>query len=350
MPRSALLVAAACLAFTACSFGLADHGPAPSSDAEAVPPPTSTVIEYLGDAAVLRDGFVLPADRVLAGQPLDVCVQSYPTGSATRAFARWTRNAEPREFALAIAAEDAGPFGHNTLWCGQLAAADLTDSLALQLVAEDASGAVRTVDLAVTASTDIALFADPAHLATWRMAGPGAFTLDGNNAIVAQPRQDLGLYWAAIPTPADFDLSLDWQLSRTDDNSGVFLRFRDPDSFGYDNPAWVGVHDGLEIQIDDTARPDGADVHRTGALYEQPGTYVRPSDSLPGTWRHFEIAVRGARVTVTLDGALVSDTTFSGDPQYPDRARPSAPGAPRFIGLQTHTGAVMFRNVRLCLP
>lgn len=314
-----------------------------------MPPPTSTVIEWLGDALVQREGYALPADRVLAGAPIDVCVQSYPASSAIRT----TLRLPDRSVAMSIVRDDAGPFQHNRLWCAPLADLPAEGPLALQLVAEDASGAVRTLELALTIARDISLLSSATtDLAFWRMAGPGSFapTADGS-AIVAQPMQDLGLYWAAIPTPADFDLALDWQLARTDDNSGVFLRFRDPDTFGYDNPAWVGVDDGLEVQIDDTARPDGADVHRTGALYEQPGgTYVRPTASTPGVWRHFAISVRGERVTVVLDNQLVSDTLFTGDPKHPDRALPGAPGAPRFVGLQTHTGAVMFRNVRLALP
>ena len=31
----------------------------------------------------------------------------------------------------------------------------------------------------------------------------------------------------------------------------------------------------------------------------------------------------------------------------PDRALPSTPAEPRYIGLQSHTGAVAFRNVTL---
>ena len=334
------------LVLSACSFSEAVPPPAPDAPS-AMTPPTSTVIEWLGDALVQREGYALPADRVLAGAPVDICVQTYPALSAVRT----TLQLSDQTMEMSPVRDDAGPFQHNRLWCAQLA--DLPEgSLALQLVAEDAGGAIRTLALPLTVARDVALFAAAPDLASWRMAGPGSFALTADRAaIAAQPIQDLGLYWAAIPTPADFDLALDWQLSRTDDNSGVFIRFRDPDTFGYDNPAWVGVHDGLEIQIDDTARPDGADVHRTGALYEQPATtYVRPSTSTPGVWRHFAISVRGERVTVLLDNQLVSDTTFGGDPQYPDRALPSASGAPRFIGLQTHTGAVAFRNVRLSLP
>lgn len=208
---------------------------------------------------------------------------------------------------------------------------------------------MQTRDLEASPSTAewIALFdGDPSQLAAWHMAGPGSFSLE-DGVLRAHPGPDLGLYWAAIPTPPDFELALEWQLDRFDDNSGVFVRFRDPQSFGYDNPAYVGVHDGLEIQIDQTARPDGADVHRTGAVYEQRGTYTRPPDRPIKTWRRFEIRVTGPRIVVILDGQQVSDVTFGGDPDRPLRALPSTPDAPRFVGLQAHSGSPAFRNIRL---
>jgi len=35
-----------------------------------------------------------------------------------------------------------------------------------------------------------------------------------------------------------------------------------------------------------------------------------------------------------------------GDPQSPQRGLPSTPQQPRFIGLQTHTGQVLFRRIQ----
>jgi len=37
---------------------------------------------------------------------------------------------------------------------------------------------------------------------------------------------------------------------------------------------------------------------------------------------------------------------FTGDPQSPQRGLPSTPKQPRFIGLQTHTGQVLFRRIQ----
>jgi hypothetical protein len=186
----------------------------------------------------------------------------------------------------------------------------------------------------------------------WRMStiknqpgrdDPGHFAVE-DGALVAYPGTDLGLLWNATPTPPNFVLDLEWRLSATDDNSGVFVRFPDPESRGYDNSAWVAIHFGFEVQINEPGFPDGAPDHTTGAIYAQPDqAFTRVVAQPPGSWNTFSIRVEGAVYTVTLNGTRV--TRF----ENPDPARglPSAPGAPSFVGLQTHTGHVAFRNIRL---
>lgn len=143
-------------------------------------------------------------------------------------------------------------------------------------------------------------------------------------------------------------LRLRWRATAADDNSGVFLRFPDPNSKGYDNAAWVGVHFGLEVQIDDRGEPDGAAMHRTGAIYNQPDQQFTPVPSRPiGEWNDFEIRADRQTYTVVLNGQTATRFTFAGDAQYPERALPSAPGAPRYVGLQAHTGMVSFRDLRI---
>ena len=53
--------------------------------------------------------------------------------------------------------------------------------------------------------------------------------------------------------------------------------------------------------------------------------------------------------TVVLNGIPVTNFSFTvgSDPAHPDRGLPSTTSVPRFIGLQSHTGRVMFRNVRI---
>ncbi|MGF9760163.1 hypothetical protein AAII07_33745 [Microvirga sp. 0TCS3.31] len=46
------------------------------------------------------------------------------------------------------------------------------------------------------------------------------------------------------------------------------------------------------------------------------------------------------------NGQVINNFHFTGDPQSPDRGLPSTPQDPRFNGLQTHTGRVLFRRIQ----
>jgi hypothetical protein len=195
--------------------------------------------------------------------------------------------------------------------------------------------------------------------AHWAQAGPGAMSLDTNEGVmVAQPGPDLGLWYFADKGFGDFVLRLQFRIDSLGDNSGVFLRFRDPrlpapglgDPRVNTDPAWIGVDTGFEAQIDETARPDGADMHRTGALYAVPTAgpgaqmYSRGSALQPGAWNDYEVTVSGDTYRIRLNGHLTSTYT------NPDASRAvSADQDPAsgFIGLQQHTGAVAFRAIRV---
>jgi hypothetical protein len=133
-----------------------------------------------------------------------------------------------------------------------------------------------------------------------------------------------------------------------DDNSGVFVRFPPPGDRNYNNTAFVGVDFGFEVQIDQLGQPDGLDIHKTGAIYEFAGATSIPVKPL-GEWNSYEITVQGQHYTVKLNGVTVTDFNFvpGSDPAHPDRGLPSTAGNPRFIGLQTHTGRVAYRNIQI---
>ena len=195
-------------------------------------------------------------------------------------------------------------------------------------------------------------------LTGWKLVGAGSFE-NRNGAIVMHPGPDLGLLYYARRKFQDFVLRLDLALSSDFDNSGVFVRFRDPElplpgqSEPYINKAWVAVHTGFEVQIDERARgnQDGLDQHRTGAIYGEPlgagngrQLYRRGPELVPGTWTELEIEVSSERYEVRIGGVLVTSFTNS------DRKRGRGPRQDRdsgFIGLQLHTGAVAYRNVRV---
>ncbi|MGH8072082.1 MAG: family 16 glycoside hydrolase [Candidatus Entotheonellia bacterium] len=200
---------------------------------------------------------------------------------------------------------------------------------------------------------------DGVNLANWQMSQirgpekgyPGNFALvDG--VLEAMPGDDIGLFWCTIPTPPNFILKLEWRRLREDDNSGVFVRFPHSDSKQYKRTAYVGVNFGFEIQID---QQDSDPKRRTGAIYN----FKAPSNpnnipvKPPGLteWNLYEIRVEQQTYTVILNGQEVNKFEFTAgsDAQYPDRALPSTPDLPRFLGLQTHGGnsRVGFRHIRI---
>jgi hypothetical protein len=117
------------------------------------------------------------------------------------------------------------------------------------------------------------------------------------------------------------------------------------------NPAWLAVDTGFEVQIDEMARPDQADRHRTGAVYDIPigagagsQAYSRGSALQPGEWNDYEISVTGNDYTVLLNGFETARFTNND----PARGKPqSIDPLSGYIGLQTHTGAVSFRAIRI---
>lgn len=199
-----------------------------------------------------------------------------------------------------------------------------------------------------------------AALAAWQHFGPGRFDrLPDEKVLAAAPGPELGLLVYTAEAFADFVLRLQVRLDSRGDNSGVFVRFRDPrlpwidptDSQVAANPAWIAVRSGFEAQIDELARPDGADLHRTGAIYDVPigagpgaQAYRRASALQPGEWNDLEIEGIGASYSVRWNGFQTSAFTNVD----PARGRSAAADPTSgFLGLQTHTGRVAYRAIRL---
>lgn len=200
-----------------------------------------------------------------------------------------------------------------------------------------------------------------ATLGNWQQAGVGGFDYDPDQqVIIARPGQEIGLLFYAAENFSDFVLRLQFRLDSRSDNSGVFVRFRDPrqpppagvnDPKIAANPAWLAVDTGFEVQIDERAAPDGADMHRTGAVYAVPTgsavgqqTYHRGSALQPGEWNDYEIRVTNDAYVVSLNG--FETTRFTNNDPLRGRSK-NQDTLSGFIGLQTHTGAVSFRAVRI---
>lgn len=174
-------------------------------------------------------------------------------------------------------------------------------------------------------------------------SNPGSF-LVVDETLEYTTGNDLGLLWHTDPMPPDYVLRLQWLRWDDRGNSGVFVRFPNPNTKGYNNTAYVGVDFGFEVQIDEFGAPDGADKHTTGAIYNEDNqTFTRKPANPTGQWNDFEIRVEGQVYTVSLNGQQTTKFTNTN----PNRGLPSAPNAPSHIGLQGHFGSrVAFRNIR----
>jgi choline dehydrogenase-like flavoprotein len=191
---------------------------------------------------------------------------------------------------------------------------------------------------------------------SWQEVGPHAFFLiDGN--IVTYPGNDHSVLFYSKAIFKNFNLRLQFRLNKESDNSGVFIRFRFPlqhwpDLAGKEgvdrNKAWVAVHTGFEVQIDDKAAED---KHHTGAIYNVDigtaagqQTYNKPAALTAGSWNDYEIQVLQNSYSVKMNGTDVTSFTNI------DATRGQSPDANPFsgyIGIQAHTGLTEFRNIRI---
>jgi Domain of Unknown Function (DUF1080) len=179
------------------------------------------------------------------------------------------------------------------------------------------------------------------NLNEWQAAGKGKFVVlreeekeEEEQSIILQSEGGMGLLWYAKKMYRNFILKLDWKVNHKSDNSGIFVRFPNPD-----NDPMIAVNNGYEIQIDDLAMPDGHPIHKTGAIYG----FAAPSSSSKqiaskeaGQWNRFEIKVVDQSYYVILNNILI--TEFVGNRSLQG-----------YIGLQNHDSKskVSFRNIMI---
>ncbi len=138
----------------------------------------------------------------------------------------------------------------------------------------------------------------------------------------------------------DFELRLEYRWDKDGGNSGVAVRA----------PLTGAVSSkGIEIQLIDDANYEK--VHRyklkptqhTGSIYG-----VVPPSKLPGKgpgeWNKMRILARGRRLTIELNGEIVTDANLDDYKahfeQHPGLQRPKG-----HLGVQSHDGRVEFRNL-----
>lgn len=174
-------------------------------------------------------------------------------------------------------------------------------------------------------------------LAGWQHAGPGRFVVEDG---LLRSEGGMGLLWYMGEKFGNCVIRVVYKTTSRLSNSGVFVRIAD-------KPAepWYAVHHGYEVQIQD----DNDEYHRTGAVYSLAPSKAGAANP-PGQWNVMEIALRGARILVTLNGLQVTD--FDPGKPAPERTQPWEPErGPRpesgYVGLQNHSAqdAVFFKEV-----
>ena len=164
----------------------------------------------------------------------------------------------------------------------------------------------------------------------WHMAGPGNFVLIECDKSL-QSQGGMGLLWYTKKKFKDFVLKVDWKVSHRNDNSGVFVRFSNPD-----NDPLIAVNTGYEIQIDDMAMPDGNLLHKTGAIYNLAAP-LNAASKLWGEWNTFEIEVTNQKYSVALNDEKII-------PEFIGNRNTEG-----YIGIQNHdaNSRVSFKNIMI---
>ena len=126
---------------------------------------------------------------------------------------------------------------------------------------------------------------------------------------------------------SDIEMYVDWKITEKGD-AGIYLR------------------GSPQVQIWDTSRREvGAQVG-SGGLYNNQKNESKPlvvADNKIGEWNRFHIIMKGEKVTVWLNGILVTDNVTLEN--YWDRALPIFPKEQ--IELQAHGTYVAYRNIYL---
>jgi len=205
-----------------------------------------------------------------------------------------------------------------------------------------------------------------ADLAKWAQAGPGGLVWNTADGGFARTQGGLGMPWYPVKDYGDFSLKLQFRDSSTgsNGNGGVFVRFPNPAEAvtrpagqrypcqvgsGANDPAWVAIYCGHEIQLNDHQ----SDVQKTGSVYNFAPLNSEQAKIQPrGTWVDFEVRVVGQTYTIIRNGEVLQtfenspgkQSSRAGDPSTTDRQFTRG-----YVGLQNHGSAdvVDYRNVRV---
>jgi hypothetical protein len=154
------------------------------------------------------------------------------------------------------------------------------------------------------------------------------------------------LYWTGGKI-GHCKLRVVFKMGHFNDNSGVYIRIPiEP------REAWMPVHYGYEVQIDNHPETSGEDdFHITGTLYSLTKPLAKPTKPGP-EWNTMVITIDGPHTIVEVNGVKVTDY-HEGDP-VPARKFDFEPQVgPRpnegYFGLQNHSkdDTVFFKEVSI---
>jgi hypothetical protein len=181
-------------------------------------------------------------------------------------------------------------------------------------------------------------------LTGWKHVGPGEMTVE-NGLIRTHGGMGL-LYWTGGKV-GDCVLRVVFKMRDKNDNSGVFIRIPiEP------REAWMPVHYGYEVQIDNEPEKSNEDeYHYTATLYSLTKPLAKPAKPGP-EWNTLEITLDGPRTIVHVNGVKVTDYTegqsvpprkFDFEPQRGPRPNEG------YFGLQNHSDhdIVFFKEVAI---
>jgi hypothetical protein len=212
--------------------------------------------------------------------------------------------------------------------------------------------------------------------ASWKQVGWGGFVVDQGALRTECDERGMGLLVYTQEKIGDSEIRIVYRSEKPQSNAGVFVRIDDGilKRIGERSPevrrqangrlapemieklkvasrmhlgGWYPVHHGFEVQINDS----GDSWHRTGAIYSLAESAELPRKAV-GEWRTMVITLDGERITVDVDGKVVSRFDAAA-PNLPLRKNWTEPirelkrPTHGYLGLQNHDpgDVVWFKEV-----
>lgn len=164
----------------------------------------------------------------------------------------------------------------------------------------------------------------------WQMGDDGSVTLTPRPG--EKGWQRYGAYLWSKESYDNFEIDFEYKVA-AHGNSGFYFNVADKAD---------PVAKGIEVQIYDLQEKADAKLtdHDSGGVI--PGVPPKAAAGKPaGEWNRMQVAVKGDKLTVTLNGKEVNEVDLKATPQLKDRPEKG------FIGFQDHGLPLSLRNIRV---